>query len=190
MTVKELFELIGAKHFDCVRWNQPCNCQGSGIYIVSTSTDSGSNSGVTPEPRFDNPAIQRWIDRLPEFTIDGMKPTVKTLKKRLSEFWLPEENILYIGQTESSLSKRIGDYYRTELGARAPHSGGQWLKTLADLGSLSVYYVSVQNPKDKETALLKYFFEQAGKLPFANLKGPTGKKQHGLKYQRKSTDIE
>ena len=119
-----------------------------------------------------------------------MKPTVKTLKKRLSEFWLPEENILYIGQTESSLSKRIGDYYRTELGARAPHSGGQWLKTLADLGSLSVYYVSVQNPKDKETALLKYFFEQAGKLPFANLKGPTGKKQHGLKYQRESTDIE
>ena len=168
----------------------PCNCQGSGIYIVSTSTDSGSNLGVTPEPRFDNPAIQRWIDRLPEFTIDGMKPTVKTLKKRLSEFWLPEENILYIGQTESSLSKRIGDYYRTELGARAPHSGGQWLKTLADLGSLSVYYVSVQNPKDKETALLKYFFEQAGKLPFANLKGPTGKKQHGLKYQRESTDIE
>lgn len=184
MTVKELFEQIGVGRFDRVQWGQPCNCQSPGVYIVSTGVDSDSNSGTTPEPRFDDPAFRRWIDRLPGFTIDGVKPTVETLKKRLSEFWLPEENILYIGQTESSLSKRIGAYYRTELGARAPHSGGQWLKTLADIDSLTVYYASVRNPKNKEKALFAYFVEQAGNLPFANLEGPNGKKRHGLKGQR------
>lgn len=184
MTIKELFQQIGVENFDHVQWGKSFHCLSQGIYIVSTSVSLSLNSKAMSEPRFDESALRKWINRLSEFTVDGVKPTVETLKKRLAEFWLPEENILYIGQTESSLSKRIGDYYRTELGARTPHSGGQWLKTLANINSLHVYYAPVQNPKYREDELLAYFLERTGALPFANLKGPGRRKQHGLKGQR------
>lgn len=185
MTVNELFESVGIMpgNVKCVRWNdRPC-CSTPGLYVVSSSKEPDKNI-CSGEIKFDETAIMSWIRRLPDFRIDGMKPTVGLLKSRLSEFWLPEENILYIGMTTKSLSKRVGAYYSTELGAGKPHSGGQWLKTLANLNELYVYYASSLTPKEDEKRMLTKFYSRHSSYPFANLTGEQGRRQHGLTDQR------
>lgn len=183
MTVKELFSHAGISAFRCVRWGQKMNCPCQGIYIVSNSGDPESPAAAV-QPDFNDAEIRKWIDRLPGFTLDGVRPDVESLKNRLARFWFPNESVLYIGQTESDLSKRVNQYYKTELGARKPHSGGQWLKTLRRIDALYVYYAPVENPIAVESELLRYFCDKAGEYPFANLEGPNGRKRHGLKGQR------
>lgn len=162
-------------------------CPGPGLYVVSTFC-SADGDGVSPiEAEFNDGAIGYWINRLPDFKIDGVKPDVESVKERLAEFWIPEENILYIGQTGKNLDKRVLDYYNTPLGDKRPHSGGQWIKTLRKINELYVYYAGVHSKDDAvrlETEMLKFFISEVGELPFANLEGPNGRKRHGLKNQR------
>ena len=186
MTVKELLDKVGLKNCSTVRWGEEVRTRMCGVYIVSSNIAPEDESGAG-NIEFDEYAIEHWINRLPDFTIDGLPPTEEAIEKRLSEFWLPEENILYIGMTQSSLSKRINDYYITGIGDRSPHSGGQWLKTLKNISGLYVHYATVSLPEQAswaEEKLLGYFIEATGRLPFANLEGPCGRKQHGLKNQR------
>lgn len=186
MTIKELFLHIGITNFRQARWGQEIECSQPGVYIISSSR-APEDSIQDSQPNFNDVAILKWINRLPEFTLDGMRPNVEALKKRLEEFWCPNETILYIGQTNRSISKRVDEYYKTVLGARTPHSGGQWLKTLRNIDSFYVYYAPTINPKTQESNLLDYFYNSVGKLPFANLEGPERKKKkHGLKGQRDS----
>lgn len=96
--------------------------------------------------------------------------------------------MLYIGKTSSALKKRIRAYYKTELGAGSPHSGGQWLKTLKNLFQLYVHYAVSDSPEADESKLLAYFKQRAGELPFANLTGPDGRKQHGMVKQREERE--
>ena len=124
---------------------------------------------------------------MPAFTIDGVKPTVSKLKNRLREFWLPDESILYIGKApkrniNDGIGNRVNEYYRTIIGNRSPHSGGQWLKTLANLNSMTVFYGHVENSGDKEIGMFDYFIRNVSPsslknvkdkqypLPFANLR--------------------
>lgn len=185
MIVNELFEAAGIMpgNVKSVRWNDRPYCSGAGLYVVSSSPspDEDIPSG---EIKFDESSVRQWINRLPDFTIDGRKPAVDSLEDRLSDFWLPEENILYIGMTKKSLAQRIGAYYSTELGAGKPHSGGQWLKTLANLDELYVYYAPSPNPEEGEKKMLAEFYAKKGDYPFANLAGPQGRRAHGLSGQR------
>ena len=82
--------------------------------------------------------------------------SVLTLKDRLDKFWLPDENILYIGKTDcvGGLKKRIGQYYSTEIGERKPHAGGHWIKTLNILNELFVHYLPIQNPLQLEEKII------------------------------------
>lgn len=184
-TVKDLFKQVGITECDTVKWGETCPSSAKGLYIVSLCADPATKSGLKT-PVFNEAQIQQWIDRLPDFRIDGQRPTVASLKKRLLEFWHPTETILYIGQTGSTLKKRIGAYYRTPLGDRKPHSGGHWLKTLQNLPDLYVHYAASDNPVGDEAKMLAYFKQQAGEIPFANLEGPDGRKPHGLQNQRES----
>ena len=185
MTVDELFEVAGVMpgNVKRVRWNdRPC-CSSAGLYVVSSSPEPDKDI-PSGEIRFDDSSVRRWINRLPDFTIDGAKPSVNSLEDRLSDFWIPEENILYVGMTKKSLARRIGAYYSTELGAGKPHSGGQWLKTLANLAELYVYYAPSSNPEEGERKMLTEFYEKQGDYPFANLTGSQGRRAHGLDKQR------
>lgn len=184
MTVKELFKHVGIQAFQCVEWGQAVPCFEPGIYIVSTSADADMETTAPLAPVFNDKMIQSWIDRLPAFTLDGAKPTVESLKERLAEFWQPIENVLYIGMTTRSLQERVNEYYETSLGAKAPHSGGQWLKTLANLGRMHVYCAPCLEPKAAKDTLLAYFLAKVGEIPFANLDGHHYRKQHGMKKQR------
>jgi hypothetical protein len=106
---------------------------------------------------------------------------------------MPDENIVYIGRA-GSLRKRIGDYYRTPLGDSKPHAGGHWIKTLAVLPEVRVYFVETEDYEHGERSLLTAFVQGVSKptrealfdptlpIPFANLEHPPGtRKDHGIR---------
>ena len=84
-------------------------------------------------------AFERWLNVCPDLTVDGARPTIEELMRRVAAFWLRDEVIVYVGLAKS-LSKRLRQYYRTPVGACRPHAGGYFLKLLSNsrqsLGSL------------------------------------------------------
>jgi hypothetical protein len=155
---------------------------GPGVYVVAT-----------PEPLDDAPldedTLDAWITNRPEMRIDGKAATLANLEARLRSFWIPGETIVYIGRAGTSLAKRVGQYYRTPLGATAPHAGGHWIKTLSVLSDLRVTWATTMDPSGAETALLLEFPKRLSArqrqalpsgpvLPFANLE--TGAKVRKL----------
>lgn len=201
-TVKQLFDAFEIKNFNKVTWWTKFSDDNEGVYIVSLSPYYDENLSSS-SPIFDDIKLKYWIDKLPTFTLDGVKPTVQTLKMRLSEFWLTDESILYIGKAPNrsngnGISNRVGEYYRTKLGDRSPHSGGQWLKTLANVNSMTVFYGQVKNSSEIEVKMFDYFMKNISQislmnlrdkkypLPFANLRYKSRvDKDHGLENQRK-----
>lgn len=203
ISVKSIFENSAMNSFQKVSWGSSIEDKNEGVYIVSTSPDPEKNLGTSVNPNFKEEVIEKWIQELPNFKIDNVEPTLEVIKNRLNEFWLPDENILYIGKAKKringeALGKRISEYYITEMGDGTPHSGGQWLKTLSNLPKLFVYYGYSCNPAEAEKQMLKYFMQKVSKetlqhlrdknlpLPFANIRYKPGKdKNHGMKNQRK-----
>ena len=192
MTIAELLKQVNiTKLNEPIKWGDYCPSEKQGIYIVSFC--AAPNIEMTPtEPQFDDVAIQKWINLLPLFSLNNKRPNVNEVKQELKRFWLPKENILYIGNTTRPLHKRIEEYYITELGEKGPHSGGQWLKTLKNINELYVHFFPNSSPETKPR-LLDYFKTEVGELPFANLEIQSKespllnyKKKHGFKKQRES----
>jgi hypothetical protein len=166
-----------------------------GIYFISTSKDPNSVSQLFENAPIDENILKFWINKVRTIQVDGVPATVQNLKKRLESFWLPDENIIYIGQTESGrgLKGRVYQYYNTELGERKPHAGGHWIKTLKILNQLYVHYIPCQKPEEKEKEIMRIFVSQVSEetkaklydsylpLPFANLELERGnRKNHGI----------
>lgn len=170
------------------------------VYVVSTSKNPDKHLGISDQPNFDDQQINIWISNLADFQVDGIPATLTNVKKRLTDFWFPDESILYIGKVptrnnESGISKRVGEYFSTIIGNGGPHSGGQWVKALKDLNTFTVYYGACNKPGEIEHKMLNFFMNNVSKMtlaklhdkqlpiPFANIKF-TGNKNHGLKNQR------
>lgn len=199
-TVKQLFDSFCIRDMKSVPWGTTFKDTNEGIYIVSLSPYAENNSSIIPSPSFSKTILQAWIDFLPDFTMDGSKPTIDKLKSRLSDLWIPDESILYIGKASggfpnSGLGKRISDYYRTKIGSRSPHSGGQWIKTLSNISSLWIYYGYCEDSEVVEFDMLTSFMNNISTfsrdklrdkrlpLPFANLEYKLCKND-GFKNQR------
>ena len=204
MTINNLLREVGLNPANLrrVKWGEKFACQEIGIYIVSTCSDSSKNENLYSSAPIDDKMLAFWLNKVPGMKLDGNRPSVQELKQRLADFWLPKENIVYIGQTENSLAKRVGQYYITELGDAKPHAGGHWLKTLKILNDLWVYYLPCPSPKEVEEKLLDCFWRLSSQkespsllnenlllrfskenlvLPFANLELTRGKrKKHGI----------
>ncbi|GAB1447188.1 hypothetical protein MASR2M44_01790 [Bacteroidota bacterium] len=179
-----------------VKWGQPLDSTSIGIYIVSTCGQPDQNSNLYDQAPIDESILRFWLSKVPTLQIDNTpNPTLNELKKRLSGFWFPDENIVYIGQTESGggLRSRVNQYYRTELGERKPHAGGHWIKTLNILNQLFVHYIDDKTPNTTEEKLLHAFVKQVSDktkknlfdpilpIPFANLELEKGnRKRHGI----------
>lgn len=199
-TVRQLFNNSGILDFDQVKWGTTFCEKEQGVYVVSTSNEPDKHLGITDKPNFDDQQIELWISKLPDFQVDGVPATLTNLKNRLTEFWLPDESILYIGKapkrkSNSGISCRVMEYFTTIIGYRSPHSGGQWIKTLKDLKSYTVYYGACNNPAGIKKEMMSFFmgnvseatlsklYDKQLPLPFANIKF-NGNKKHGLKNQR------
>jgi hypothetical protein len=114
------------------------------------------------------------------------------LDGRLASFWLRDEVVLYVGKA-TSLSQRVAQYYATPLGARRPHAGGHFLKTLSNLDQLHVHDAVSPDPPRSEHLMLEAFcaavstdtrnalHDPEHPFPFANLEWPAGtRKRHGV----------
>lgn len=190
-TVQGIFGAASLEPEGTVKWGQLVAQTGMGIYAISLS-EPLARCPLSVED------LGELLDVRRELTLDGKRPDTNELGDRLAAFWLPDEVVLYIGLAGTSLQKRIGQYYRTPLGARSPHSGGWFLKTLTVLPELVVHYASCTDPRGCEDAMLASFSANVSRLtqsalhdpdrpiPFANLEWPKGRvKHHGIKGARK-----
>ena len=194
-TITKLFDEASIQWTGVVPWSAQVNSTKPGIYVVSLSKDSSQNCGTLGIPPIDHKLVRQWMQRVSTFTLDGnSNPSITDVVKRLSSYWLPDESVLYIGQTTSqNLKTRIRQYYTTCLGNSKPHRGGHWIKTLSVLGQTFVHYAEDDDPKLAECRLLKTFvdnissetkkslYDRNHPFPFANLEFPKGRrKQHGI----------
>lgn len=182
-----------------VKWGNSIPEYSSGIYIVSLSSNPKATNSEFKKAPVSREAINNWLGLVPRMRIDGRQPTVRSLKTRLTKFWLPDETILYVGKTDQPILTRLNQYYSTPLGHGSPHRGGHWIKSLSILDELFVYWTTVNNPEELEQKLLLKFelnvsettrdqlYDPNCALPFANLKvkdeGRQRLKRHGLSYQ-------
>lgn len=190
-TVNELFAHVGVVNRSVVRWGEPPNEAEPGVYIVSTAEDAESNTGLSAVPL--NPgAIEELLRLRPEATVDGHPATVTMLKLRLSAMWAKGETVAYIGLARTSVRMRVRQFYRTRIGARAPHAGG-WPIQMLDPAKLWVHCGSVADPREAEAAMVARFASQVpprvserlidpdAPIPFVNLTFPGGRRKgHGL----------
>lgn len=101
--------------------------------------------------------------------------------------------VLYLGLAGTSIADRVDTYYKTALGARSPHAGGWFLKTLSPTPRRWVHWAPSMNPSVAEDAMLERFcggvseptrsllLDPAHPFPFANLEWPPGvRKRHGI----------
>ncbi|MCB0457954.1 MAG: hypothetical protein R2776_06055 [Flavobacteriaceae bacterium] len=203
-TVNELIKKFDLPESKVVKWKETISTEKEGIYIVSLSKDPELNSGILEEIPISKNIIDKWIQKVNGFELDKVLTFDKDLIiERLSEFWLPDENIVYIGKAPirsngKGIGNRVREFYKTEYGEKRPHAGGHWIKSLSNLNDLYVHYILCDNSGDLEIKLLKQFIDNISDkskrklrdkelmLPFANLELKKGQiKKHGLGKMKK-----
>jgi hypothetical protein len=203
-TVHDLFEAARVARPSVVRWgttipgpkpNQP----DTGIYVVALTEEPDTTDGAVAVCPISRDAMRRLLDTRPELTLDGRRPDVESLARRIAAFWYPDEVVVYIGLAGprqrvkvSALSDRVREYYSTPLGARSPHAGGWPIKTLGILNQLYVHFGYCDDVANREHLMLAAFatgvsessrsllHDRVHLMPFANLTSGTGRKAHGI----------
>ena len=94
-----------------VNWKERIPTQDEGVYIVSLSNDPNSNNGILDTIPISKDIIENWIEKVVGFEIDKIKTySSNAIIERMSQFWLPDENIIYIGKAPKRKSgKGIGN---------------------------------------------------------------------------------
>jgi hypothetical protein len=197
-TVDEVFEAAGVRPAGVVPWLEPpappAADSATGVYVVALPAP-------LPTAPIAADAVQALLDVRPECRLDGKVPTVESIVDRLAQFWFPDEVVLYIGcapkrarrPSRGEVSNRVGEYYKTRLGARSPHAGGWFLKTLSNLAEVRVNYGYCADVLEAEGEMLGCFagavsttsraalHDRERVMPFANLEFPKGLgKNHGI----------
>ena len=197
-TVAAVLDKLGLSLGGHVQWGKRVPRTESGVYFVSLSQDPNANLGVLKRAPVSVEAVTKWLANVPTFAFgDVIRPPPKRVVDFLGRFWLPDENIIYIGKA-TSLSKRIGQLVRHKLGRRSPHAGGHWLKALSRIEGLHVYFsecASVDAAETSESAALDLFMAQVTErtksllfnpglpIPFANRQHPRGnRKQNRIRH--------
>ncbi len=139
------------------RWGAPISSRAPGVFVVELP----GGADVAP---LDNAALRRWLERVPGLALDGERPTLQQLSRRLAEQWVAGQPVLYVGRSTKSIGARLAGMYATPLGDAKPSSAGHWLKTLSAPGELRVWWSETDAGEEYEDALL----EALGAPPFAN----------------------
>lgn len=208
VTVSYLLDSVGLQPQGRISWSEMNSWLSRsrdsypGVYFVSLSKSPDSIYDTIPTAPICKRAVQGWIDRVPELKIDGHSPnSPNEIARRLQEFWLPNENILYIGNS-GSIKRRIGQLNSHIMGDRNHHLGGHWIRLLSNLDDLYIHYVDAsiinESTEDLKNFLLSEFEAKNSvyinenrrvrhvascALPFANLRGAGCWKDHGISNQ-------
>jgi len=193
LTVADTFAAAGLEPQGPVRWGAPVPETAQGVYSVALTDDARSLDGAFPRAPLDDATLAQLLEVRPELRVSLAHADVDTLANRLNAFWLPDEVVLYIGLAGQPLRTRLRQYYRTALGAKRPHAGGWWLKTLSVLDQLWVYWAATVDYAAAEKAMLRAFadavpmetryqlLDHEAVMPFANLRGWDDRiKAHGI----------
>lgn len=156
-SIDALFAAAGLKTAGVVPWGTRVPESLPGIYAVSWSADPSVKRGEAPTSPPSRRAFDLLLDAYPDLAVEGTTATLASFSDRLSNFWLANEPVLYIGKAGTSIGPRVGQYYTTRLGARSPHSGGWWLKMIAGLEDMFVHYAECEDPDAAEQAMLSEF---------------------------------
>ena len=175
------------------RWGSPINSRRPGVFVIELAQP------LAAAP-IDSDALRRWLERVPGLRLDGERPSTHELARRLAGFWLPDEPILYVSRSRKTLGSRLAAMYATPLGDDRPNAGGYWLRALAELPQLRVWWAETDAHEEYEDELLNLvsarqpeevavgLFDSAVVLPFANLTAPTGgAKRHGIEDALRAT---
>ena len=192
-SVADVFAAAGLSPGGAVRWGDRVALDSPGVYAVALTADSGAVTGTLQTCPLSAEAVAELLAVRPELRVDGQRPSPAELSARLAALWLGDEAIVYLGLAGTSLRRRVGQYYKTPLGARRPHAGGWPLKTLAVLPKLWVHFAPCADPTTAEQAMFGAFMGgvRAGAraalhdpslpIPFANLEAGKGQRQaHGI----------
>lgn len=193
ISVSEVLAGSGLEHAGVVAWGREIPLDVPGVYVVSSSSDVHDAVGSIRQYTPNAAAFAELRLLCPYVTLDGEPAGDEELATRIGRFWIPDSAILYIGLAGTSVRKRMNQYYRTSIGQRAPHAGGWWLKTLANLDDLYVHIAAADEPKVAEAEMLRRFAEAVPTAvrqnlhdseriaPFANVDVQQGlRKRHGL----------
>jgi hypothetical protein len=192
-SVESLLSEVGISEIGVVRWGTAVPLDAPGIYVVALTNDPSRTNTTLPWAPIGDMELTELLEVCDELRIDGQRPDTDELRGRISSFWLGDQTVLYAGKANSSVRRRVDEYYRTPLGARSPHAGGWFLKTLGILDELFVHFGSSRDPEATERHLLEAFIasippeirdglpDPDPPLPFANLRLPgNGAKGHGI----------
>ncbi|MGH8997089.1 MAG: hypothetical protein ACRDYB_13855 [Acidimicrobiales bacterium] len=154
-TVDALFDAAGVVRLGAVPWRTGVPSEHPGVDVVARSSDPAAQ--VSGDAEIDRAAIRQLLGTRTELTLDGQRPSAEVLSDRLKSMWLPDEPVIYVGLAGTSLRQRVGQFYRTRLGARSPHAGGWPLKCISDLNATWVHFGECTDVKDAELKMLDAF---------------------------------
>lgn len=202
VSVAKLFEEFGLQYKGAFNWNHPLDAKYNGVYVLALTTNPNDEQPHQYSFEICDDTFSYWINQATELQIDGDKVTnKKQVEEYLMQFWNPNENILYIGESSSitnPLQKRVKQFYTHKVGQKGPHTGGYWLKLLNCLNNVSVYFAQARNPREVEFKMLMKFVELstgksfyeienfANHLPFANVKIDVSKKHSLTKHTNRN----
>ena len=100
----------------------------------------------------------------------GRDPAVAA--HRLDYEWVDGTDIVYLGKTDRTLCKRLGELARFGRGEPVAHWGGRLIWQLPQVDKLLVGWRTLDSGKasSEEKSLLSAFADTFGRLPFANLR--------------------
>ena len=162
-----------------VQWGRPVRHSGPGVFILDLPAP-------TPSANTDLSVIGKWLERVPDLRLDGVRPVSKDLQARLASFWLPSQQVVFIGSTPGSVAGRVGAIIRTVPGDRKPAASGYWLHFLRSMPELRVWWAATDAIEEYEDGLLEAFAagvpdaekaalpDPSAVLPWAVLRSPAG----------------
>lgn len=167
-------------------WGRPLTTRAPGLYLVELASPQ-------EQAPIELTRVGRWIERVPQLRLEGVRPQSKALAARLASLWLPSAVVLYAGATAGSLGGRTLALARHEIGDRRPHADGHWLHLLRGIERARLWFAETDAAEEYLDAVLDAFAASlpsplppgrpagALPLPWANLRRPTGERQvHGL----------
>ena len=190
-TAADLLREVGLIADGPAIWGRPIRHSAPGVFVVELAAPQ-------PTAGLDLALVGKWLERVPELRLDGVRPASRELSQRLASFWLPDQAVLYIGSTQGSVAGRVAAIVKTVPGDAKPAASGLWLHFLRNLGDLRVWWAGTDALEEYEDALLDAFAAgisdadraavvkgaagvAASLLPWAVLRSPSGvRKETGI----------
>lgn len=127
VSVAKLFKEFGLECEEALNWNYPLDAKYIGVYVVALTSNPDDEQPHPYSLEICDDTFYYWLSQATDLQIDSIKVTnKKQVEEYLIQFWNPNENILYIGESSSRtnlLQKMVKQFYTHKVGQKEPHTG-------------------------------------------------------------------